>query len=125
MRYGIMAGSYGLAVMAYLNPLKAAVAGSYGDQRALELAGKCRALFAPGLVITRELALHGEDRVHEKAPGPDVPAVYLCSGDACFPPVEDAESLWDLVRQALRTINALVHPVARAGDYPLQPEARH
>lgn len=125
-RYGIMAGGYGLAVMAFLNPLRAAVAGASGDERARELAAGCRALFAPGLVVIRELALHREDRVHEKAPGPDVPAVYLCSGDACFPPVTDAEGLWDLVKRAFRTTNALLDPDIGTGDRPgLQPEARH
>lgn len=125
-RHGIMAGGYGLAVMAFLNPLRAAVAGASGDERARELAAGCRALFAPGLVVIRELALHREDRVHEKAPGPDVPTIYLCSGDACFPPVTDAEGLWDLVKHAFRTTNALLDPDIGTGDRPgLQPEARH
>ncbi len=101
--YGLAAAPYALAVIAYLHPSEAKVAGSWEDEKTRELFEKTRGQYVPGMVVVHRSVFAGpegyDDTSYATRQGA---AIYVCGKDACLPPVDNADIIPDLVRDLER-----------------------
>jgi uncharacterized protein YyaL (SSP411 family) len=106
-QYGLFVATYALASALHArHPLQIVVTGAEGDEKAEQLARAARSVFRFGKSVLRvtperlvEAAL--PTALRETLPGlrADVSLALVCAGTRCYPPVDRAEKLLELLTQ--------------------------
>lgn len=101
--FGLAAAPYALAVMNYLHPSEAKVAGSWEDEKTRELFERTRGQYAPGLAVVHRSLFAGPDGYDDTSYATrQGAAIYVCGKDACLPPVDNADLVPGLVKDLER-----------------------